>query len=103
MSTEEGIESKLKNISTRFSDLDYKIDTIMTTGGGNTGDAARENSMTAILKNFQDIKREHSQLLHDMEKMKAEHKTGMEEILNTFHTVSLLEEDLNSKVKQNTD
>ena len=67
---ENGIEEKLKKISTKFTDLDYKIDTIMNTGDSN-GASARENSLTAILKNFQEIKREHAQMSADMENFKV--------------------------------
>ena len=67
---DNGIEEKLKKISTKFTDLDYKIDTIMNTGNSN-GSSARENSLTAILKNFQEIKKEHAQMSADMANFKV--------------------------------
>ena len=70
LSSDNGIEEGLQKITTKISDLDYKIDTIMKTGDKNAA-PARDNSLTAILKSFQDIKKEHAQLCAEMEKFKV--------------------------------
>ncbi len=70
LSSDNGIEEGLQKITTKISDLDYKIDTIMNTGDKNAASAS-ENSLTTILKSFQDIKKEHAQLSAEMEKFKV--------------------------------
>eukprot|EP00088_Acartia_fossae_P035892 TRINITY_DN3700_c0_g1_i5.p1 TRINITY_DN3700_c0_g1~~TRINITY_DN3700_c0_g1_i5.p1 ORF type:complete len:127 (-),score=23.18 TRINITY_DN3700_c0_g1_i5:226-561(-) len=101
---DEGVEEKLKKISTKFSTLDYKMDSIMNAGvrgeGGDGSDGVHEHSMTAILKSFQDLKRDHAQLTADVENFKADHNMWMEQVLNTFHKVSELQQECQSEVKQ---